>query len=35
VWAVSLYTGTPTAPELCQIVEIDALSGDVTEVSNC
>jgi hypothetical protein len=35
VWAVSLYTGTPTAPELCQIVEIGALSGDVTEVSNC
>ena len=35
VWAVSLYTGTPTVPDLCQIVEVDALSGDVIRVSHC
>jgi hypothetical protein len=34
-WAVSLYTGTPTAPELCQLVEIDAKTGDVLSVSDC
>jgi hypothetical protein len=34
-WAVSLYTGTPTVPELCQLVEIDALSGEVMSVDDC
>lgn len=35
VWVVSLYTGTPTAPEKCRLVEIDARTGDVTSVSAC
>lgn len=34
-WVVSLYTGTATAPEKCQLVEIDADTGDVTSVSDC
>lgn len=34
-WAVSLYTGTATAPELCQLVEIDASTGDVLSVNDC
>jgi hypothetical protein len=34
-WAVSLYTGTPTAPKLCQLVEIDANTGNVLSVTNC
>ena len=34
-WAVALYTGTPTAPELCQLVEIDANTGDVLSVNDC
>jgi hypothetical protein len=32
---VSLYTGTPTAPELCKVVEIDAATGDVLRVNDC
>jgi hypothetical protein len=34
-WAVSVYTGTATAPEQCQLVEIDADSGDVLSVKDC
>jgi hypothetical protein len=35
VWAVSLYTGTATAPQQCRLVEIDARSGAVLAVHSC
>jgi Peptidase propeptide and YPEB domain len=35
VWAVSLFTGTATRPQLCQVVEVDADSGDVDAVHQC
>jgi hypothetical protein len=35
VWAVSLYTGTATAPEKCRLVEVDASSGAVVAVHTC
>ena len=34
-WMVSLYTGTPTDPQECRVVEIDAESGDVITVVDC
>jgi hypothetical protein len=34
-WMVSLYTGTPTRPQECRVVEIDAESGDVITVVDC
>ena len=35
VWAVSLYTGTATAPRECRLVEVDTRSGDVLAVHGC
>ena len=35
VWAVSLYTGSNTAPEKCRLVEIDADSGSLIAVHAC
>jgi Peptidase propeptide and YPEB domain len=32
IWAVSLYVGDRTAPEKVTVVEIDAETGEVTEV---
>jgi hypothetical protein len=34
-WAVSLYTGTPTAPGRCRLVEVDARSGRVVSIKRC
>jgi hypothetical protein len=34
-WMVSLYTGTPTDPQVCRIVEIEANSGDVVTSADC
>jgi hypothetical protein len=34
-WAVSLYTGTPSEPGTCRIVEIDADDGSVSSVARC
>jgi hypothetical protein len=34
-WMVSLYTGTPSRPQECQVVEIDADSGRVIQVVEC
>ena len=34
-WMVSLYTGTPTDPQVCRIVEIEADSGDVVTSADC
>ena len=34
-WMVSLYTGTPTDPQECRIVEIEADSGDVVTAADC
>jgi hypothetical protein len=34
-WAVSLYTGTPSDPGTCRLVEIDAGSGSVSSVRRC
>jgi hypothetical protein len=35
VWAVSLYTGTAVAPQLCRLVEIDADSGEILATHRC
>ena len=34
-WMVSLYTGTPTRPQECSVVEIDADSGRVITIVDC
>lgn len=34
-WMVSLYTGTPTDPQECRLVEVDARSGEVAGVVEC
>jgi hypothetical protein len=34
-WMVSLYTGTPTKPQECRLVEIGAASGEVLGVVEC
>ena len=34
-WMVSLYTGTPSNPQECRLVEIDADSGEVAAVIEC
>jgi hypothetical protein len=34
-WAVSLYTGTPTRPGTCRLVEVDARSGSVIQIREC
>jgi hypothetical protein len=34
-WMVSLYTGTPTDPQECRLVEIGAESGEVLGVVEC
>ena len=34
-WGVSLYDGERSHPTRCQIVQIDAESGDVTAVNDC
>ena len=34
-WGVSLYNGPRTNPTRCQIVQIDAKSGDVAAVDDC
>jgi hypothetical protein len=34
-WMVSLYTGTPSNPQECRVVEIDADSGRVIQVVEC
>ena len=34
-WGVSLYNGERTNPTECQIVQVDAVSGDVASVDDC
>jgi hypothetical protein len=34
-WMVSLYTGTPTRPQKCSVVEIDADNGRVITIVDC
>jgi hypothetical protein len=34
-WGVSLYNGDNTSPTECQLVQIDAVSGDVASVDDC
>jgi Peptidase propeptide and YPEB domain len=34
-WGVSLYSGEPTNPTECQLVQIDAETGDVASVQDC
>ena len=34
-WGVSLYNGSRTSPTRCQIVQVDAQSGDVAAVDDC
>ena len=34
-WGVSLYNGDPGNPTRCQLVQIDAESGDVASVQDC
>jgi Peptidase propeptide and YPEB domain len=34
-WGVSLYDGDRTNPTQCQVVQIDAQSGDVASVEDC
>ena len=34
-WMVSLYTGTPSNPQVCRLVEVDAESGKVGRIIEC
>ena len=34
-WGVSLYNGDRTNPTECQVVQVDAESGDVASVQGC
>jgi hypothetical protein len=34
-WGVSLYNGDNTSPTECQLVQIDAVSGEVASVEDC